>query len=153
MRLGADKMKGISIKKIRFMKAFLALLICVTFFSFCTTTICASNIIVRKVSDGGNIRSINHIQTIVRANNQVNIENEESFFGKIVLSSQNKIFGYHLIFAILYLFIILNLYILSQFIEGWLVLASQTRRKLLMIEYIQVKDGKKNSYIHFSFNS
>lgn len=138
-------MKNKHKKNNRIMRAFFALLICVTFFSFYTTTMSDTNLWVRKVSDGGSIRSINHIQTIVKSNNQVNVENEEFFFGKIVLYAQNKIFGYHLIFAILYLFIILSLYILFQYFEGWLILASQSKCKLLMVEYIQQKDGKTYS--------
>lgn len=138
-------MKGIFNNNITFMKAFFTLLICVTFFSFYTTSLFGTNLNIRKVSDGGSIRSVNQIQTITNAYDQVNIENEESIFGKIILISQHKIFGGKLFFAYLYLFIILSLYILSEYFEGWLFLASQSRCKLLLVEYIQQKDGKKHS--------
>lgn len=130
-------------KNIARIKAFFAFLICVTFFLFYTTSLFHNHINLRRATDGGGVGSASQMQTIVKDNNQVNVENEESILYKTIQISQYKLFGSKLIFACLYLFIFISLYILSQYFDGWLIIASQSRCKLVVVDYIQQIDGKK----------
>lgn len=139
-------MKEISIRKEKVFRAFIALFICASFFSFYSVTVSGINLNYKKVGDSRENQPVKQMRPRVRSLNQVSTtESEESsFIGRTMPGSQNNLFDCHFIFSFLYLFIILSLYNLSQNFDGWLVLASQSGCKLMVVDYIQRKDGKKN---------